>query len=162
MLELRGRITIKGPCSIGNASCITTGSDSRLEFGSGFVATAALRLVCYHSVSFAERVTAGWDCMIMDTDFHRLTRDDGKPVTAYAPIHIGACNWFGNGCLTMKGTRTPAKTTVAARTVLHKDYSHLPERCIIGQRSTTEILREGIWRNPDDDRIDYEVADEQM
>lgn len=157
MLELRGDIVFSGHCDIGNASYITTGSGSHLSFGDNFGATSSLRLVCYDRIEFGNDVLVGWDCMFMDSDFHKLTRDDSHPVRSFAPILIGGNNWFGNGCLIMKGTRTSFKTTIAARTVLTKDYTSLPEKCIIGESRNVEVLRDGIWRNIEDDGIDYGV-----
>lgn len=161
MLELRGDIEIHGRCDIGNASYISTGPRSHIEFGDRFRASAAAKIVCYERITFGYATRIGWECMFMDTDFHRMTRDDGKPVRAYGPIAIGSYNWFGNGCLVLKNTRTSEKSTIAARTVLSRDYSTLPEKSVIGERKNLQALRTGIWRDIDDDAVIMEYSHEQ-
>jgi hypothetical protein len=43
MLELRGKITFKGKCSIGNNSFISTSERSELIFGDDFIGSSTLR-----------------------------------------------------------------------------------------------------------------------
>lgn len=154
-LEIRGIIEFGGKCMIGNGSCIATGERCHLHFGDKFVASAGLRIVCYHNIFFEDNVRVGWECMFLDSSMHRLTRLDRKPIKSYAPIHIGANNWFGTQCLVMKGTKTPAYTTIAARTTLTRSYLDFPEYSIIGSRKAVEVLSTGVWRNTEDDMILY-------
>ncbi|MBP3505310.1 MAG: hypothetical protein J6K43_02785, partial [Lachnospiraceae bacterium] len=149
-----GQIIFKGNCRIGNNSFISVGKNGHIEFGDRFSASTTLRLVSYEGVYFHDRVRLGWDIMVMDTDFHKLTKLSGGYSRGHAPIHIGSDNWFGNGCRIMKRSQTPNHCVVSAGTVLSGTVT-IPEYCVIGNNSNIVIKATGIWRNLDDDIIDY-------
>ena len=74
-----GEIIFKGRAGIGNASRISIGAKSKVEFGDCFQATA-LKLASYCGMKFASRVRFGWDCTVVDTDFHKLPKVNGGGV----------------------------------------------------------------------------------
>lgn len=149
-----GTIVFHGCCEIGNNSFISVGNNGYCEFGSKFEATTSLKLVCYYDIKIGDRCSMGWDCMIMDTDLHKLTKVSGGYTQGFAPIRIGANNWFGNGCLIMKRTETPDYCTISARTILSGKVD-VPPYSIIGQKHDVELIAPGLWRNMDDDVITY-------
>lgn len=102
-----GTIIFKGECFVGNNSFISIGGSGMVIFGDKFTASTTLRLTSYDRIEFEDRVRCGWDILIMDTDFHKLTKLSGGYSRGHAPIHIGSNNWFGNGCRIMKRTSTP-------------------------------------------------------
>lgn len=55
----------------------------------------------------------------------------------------------------MKNTVIPDFTTIAAGTMLVGRLD-TPEKVVIGNKRTTEVLKSGIWRNFDDDGICFE------
>lgn len=71
-LENRGKIIFNGKLTIGNASAISVGRTGILEFGDNVAATTSLKLACYNSIHFHDNVLIGWDCLMTDTDFHKL------------------------------------------------------------------------------------------
>lgn len=154
-IENRGTIVFNGRCSIGNDSYLSVGSKSKVEFGDQNIATASFKLASHCGISFGDRVSVGWNCMFIDNDFHRLTRDDGKPVKAYGKIDVGSNVWFGNNCTVMKNTIVPDFTTIAAGTMLSGKLQ-TPPKAIVGNRRNTDVLQTGVWRNFDDDKIKYE------
>ena len=155
MIENKGTIYFHGRCYVGNNSYISVGSSGYASFGEDFGATASFRLASYDRIEFGNQVSVGWDCLFMDSDFHRLTREDGKPVKAYGKIQIGNNVWFGNNCVVLKNTVVPNFTTVAAGTMLAGRCS-VPEKTVIGNHREMIILKHGAWRNYDDDKIIYE------
>lgn len=155
MLELRGKIIFNGRCSIGNNSYITTGNKSIVEIGKNFSATTTLRLVCYDHVRFNDNVLVGWNCLFMDTDFHRLTRSDGNRVKGYGPISIGCNTWIANGCRIMKNTMVPDNTVIAAYTVLAGKVDAI-EKTVIGNDHQCKVLASERWLDIDDMEIFYE------
>ncbi len=150
-----GRIEFNGSCEIGNNSAIEVGSTGRVVFGDHFVATATLRLTSYNAITFEDYVVFGWDCTIMDTDFHKLTKVGGGYSRGYGSIHIGCRNWFGTGTLVMKNTRTPDYCVIAARSVLNKYYD-FPPYSVIGPSHEMVVKKQGRWLNVEDDIIEYE------
>lgn len=79
-LENSGKIIFNGKLTIGNASAISVGRAGILEFGNNVAATSSLKLVCYNSINLYDNVLVGWDCMMTDTDFHKLTFVNGGGV----------------------------------------------------------------------------------
>lgn len=154
MLELRGKITFKGRCSIGNNSYISTSEQSEIVFGDDFASSTTLRLVCYDRIEFGNRVLVGWDCMFTDTDFHKITREDGTESKGYGPITIGDDTWIANGCRFLKNTTLPNKIIVAACSVVSGNIN-APEKSIIGSQSHVSVLAYGRWLDRKDDEITY-------
>jgi len=111
-------------------------------------------LTSYDCITFGDKVRLGWDILVMDTDFHKLTKLIGGYNKGYAPIHIGSNNWFGNGCKIMKRTSTPDFCVVSAGTVLSGPLS-IPSYSVIGNSNEIVVKTSGVWRNIDDDVIDY-------
>lgn len=63
-----------------------------LTIGNESGCSASLKLACYHCIDIEDGVRFGWNCSIIDTDFHRLKLDVDSPFTLqkpYAPIVIG-------------------------------------------------------------------------
>lgn len=84
--ECDGTVTFAGRCSIGNDSYVAVGRGGCLRFGRNFRATAALRAVCYHELTFGDDVLVGWDNTFCDTDFHRVkSRGGGIPACRIRP-----------------------------------------------------------------------------
>ena len=148
-----GEIVFKGRAGIGNASRISIGAKSKVEFGDSFQATA-LKLASYCGIKFASRVRFGWDCTVVDTDFHKLTKVNGGGYSkGYAPVSIGSDTWIGMGTLILKGTLLPDYTTVGARSLLSGKYD-VPSYSILGG-SPAVLKKTGYWRNLEDDKIEY-------
>ena len=149
-----GTIVFNGKCSIGNNSAISIGAKAVVEFGDKFTASTTLRLTSYNHISFSDKVRFGWDTLVMDTDFHKLTKLSGGYSKGYAPISIGSNNWFGNGCKIMKRTTTPDYCVVSAGTILSGPVS-APSYSVVGNDSHIVVKATGVWRNVDDDVIEY-------
>lgn len=90
----------------------------------------------------------------MDTDFHRLTRVDGKPVKGYGSITIGKNTWIANGCRIMKNTSVPDYSVIAAYTVLTGRVD-APEKSVIGNEHNSKVLANGRWLDSENMKIEY-------
>ena len=152
--NLGGTIVFRGKCNIGSNSKISIGEKGVCEFGSRILASTSLKLVCNHSIKIGSYTRIGWDCIIMDTDFHKLTKLSGGYSKGFGSIDLGENNWFGTGCLIMKRAKTPNYCIVSARTILDKALD-VPEYSIVGQTRDIEVKATGLWRNIDDDVISY-------
>lgn len=149
-----GNVSFMGSCIIGSNSAISVSNHSNLRIGDGFVASTSLKLVCYYNVVFNDNVRLGWDCIVMDTDFHKLTKIEGGYNRGYGAINIGANNWFGNSCKIMKRTSTPDFCTISAGTILSGPVN-APKYSIIGEIREVGVIASGYFRNPEDDIINY-------
>ncbi len=104
-----------------NRPCVlaTLNESASLEIGagSGFSGTA---IAAARSVRIGQRVMAGVNTMISDTDWHPVDpvrRAAGDPGAA-ACVEIGDDVWLGANVVVLKGARIGAGTTIAAHSVV--------------------------------------------
>ena len=149
-----GNIVFNGNAIIGNASALSVGKTGSVEFGSNFCASCSFKLTSYHKIIFEDNVLCGWDCLFMDTDFHKITslRDD-KLLLPYGKIHIGHDSWIANQCSVMKNTMLPEYTIVAGRSLLNKKVES-PYSLLAG--CPAKVIKYGVYRNINDDIIHYD------
>ena len=147
-----GTIVFRGHCIIGNNSSLSLGQGSKLIFGSNFHATSSFRLACYNYIEFGNKVLFGWECIVVDTDFHKLEFMNREHNKGYGPIIIGNGNWICLRCSILKNTILPDSCVVSANSLLSKKYTE--SHCLISGMPA-EIKRRGICRNPDDDKVEY-------
>ena len=105
-----GTTIFKGRCVIGNNSFIVQGKNSTITFGSNFMASTSLKLISYKSVTFGDHTIMGWNCVVMDTNFHPLYDIEKQAFKkAFGPINIGNDNWFASECRIMHSVSTPER-----------------------------------------------------
>lgn len=149
-----GIIIFKGACNIGNGSAISVGKKATLTFGSNFKATCSFKCISHNHIYFGSNCLIGWDCLFMDTDWHRLKYLDNRYTKGYGSIKIGNDVWFANGCKIYKNTIVPNRTTLSANTILSEKLD-IPENCIIGNFNEIKIRRQGLWHKMGDDKVIY-------
>ena len=149
-----GTVVFKGNCRIGNASAVSVGKKGNLFFGSGFQATSALKIACYHKINFGDNVLIGWDNIFMDTNFHKIKKLDGEEFgRPYAEIKIGDRCWFGLKCTVMKGAEVPDNTIISGNTILNKTYNIPAYSVLAGIPANLKLS--GVYRDLHDDNIEY-------
>lgn len=158
ILENRGKIVFNGPASIGNNSAISVNQTGLLEFGEGFIASSGLRIACYHHITFENRCLVGWNTMLLDTSFHGLTNHKTNEVNrkGFGPIYVGENVWIANGCKIYKGVIIPKFCVVGGDTILYKPIDCPPYSFITNKRDIT-IKTTGLYRNIDDDKLEYDL-----
>ena len=151
-----GVIIFRGKCNIGNNSYISVGESGRVVFGDNFCATTTFRLISYNRVEFGNTVLFGWDCICLDTDFHRLTRLDGENSNIYnsnfGTIMIEDKCWISMKCILLKNTYLGHSCVVAANSMLNTSYT---ENYCMYAGAPAKIVKKGIYRNPESDIIEY-------
>lgn len=157
VFQIAGNIIFEGNAKIGNDSKMCIGEKGCVIFGKNFNCTAGLKLVCNSSVTFEDNVLIGWENLILDYDFHKVSyvNSNNKEVSSlgYAPILIGHDSWLANKVSVYKGVTIPPHSIVASGTTLTRSAQNLHEYCLIGSTQKTSILKEGIWWNILDDKI---------
>lgn len=147
-----GLIVFKGECVIGNNSFIVTGVDSVVEFGDDFIASTSFKLVSFIGIKFEEHNRIGWECTMMDTNFHPLYDLEKKQFKkAYGKICIGKNNWFGTQCLVMHSVTTPEFCIFGARSILTRGGRY-ESYCVHGG-SPIKVLSRNVARIIGQDRI---------
>jgi len=155
-LEIGGRLTFRGRCTIGNDSYLSIADTGSVTLGDNFMATAALKLVCCCRMTFGRDVLCGWECMFLDTDYHKTKHTDGSAgVRPFGPIEIGDECWFALRSTVLKNTVLPPCTIVASHSMTSGPYDIPGASMIAG--SPARLVRTGVYRDKDDDTIDYDA-----
>lgn len=159
----KGVITFKGRAIIGKDSAIAIGANGNLIIEDNFCATAALKLVCYKNIHFDKDILVGWDCMFLDTDFHKLTfvNKATKHSVGFGSIKIGRNCWIANSCKIYKNVTVPPFCVIGSDTVLYKTIDCEPYSLICND-TQIKVKATGLYRDPNDDKIDYTKSINQI
>ena len=155
-----GKIVFKGSCQIGKDCFVSVGPKGEISFGRRFECNAALKVACHCKMDFSDDVSLGFDCFVVDTDFHQLsyapiihkTERKERP-KAYGPVFIGKGCWIGTKCTILKNTFLPAYCTVGSCSLLNKKYDVSEYALLAGVPAVCKKV--GYYRNRDDDKIMY-------
>ncbi len=89
MWEVMGTLIIRGKTNIGRGSKISVGDGAVLTLGHDFAITGNSEIICQKKISFGNDCLLSWDILIMDTDFHHVTNENGDIINSPKPITIG-------------------------------------------------------------------------
>lgn len=149
-----GDIVFNGKCVVGNSSAISVGEKGYLDIGQNFRATCALKLACYYSIKIEDNVLLGWECLLTDSDFHTLTREDGIVTKGYGSVHIGENCWLAMKCVVLKNSIIPKNTVLSACT-LYSGSKCKQEKTVISTSNEPYVKIFGLFRDADNDKIIY-------
>ncbi len=148
-----GEIIFKGKVILGANSSFSVGQYGKLEICDNVVCIEGLKIVCFHHIKIENDCRIGWDVLMMDTSLHRLKNMDGSYTsTGVAPVRIGPHSWISTRCIIFPGAITAHHTIVAANSMLNKAYD---EPYVLLAGSPAQIKKRGIYRDLDDDSIDF-------
>lgn len=145
-LDIGGKITFKGKCSIGNNSFISISKSREVIFGHYFMATTSFRLVSYEVIEFGANCLLGWECLVSDSDFHQIIyRNSGDAPSKTGKIVLGEHCWLANNCTLMKNATLPSHTIVASHSLVNKPMV-IPEYSLIAGIPAKMKKTEVDWR----------------
>lgn len=99
--------------NIGTRVCCMKGGT--IKFGRNFVCNGRSSFICAKSISFGDDCLISWDCLFMDTDFHKiLDMDTGEQLNTVGSLCVGNHVWIGCRCLILKGANIPNDSVIAA------------------------------------------------
>lgn len=119
--EVSGKIIFKGTSNIGHGTKISVGKQGILELGDKFIITAESQIVCNKRITFGNNCLLSWDCLIMDTDFHKIYDNTGLLINSPTPIYISDNVWIGCRNLILKGSVIPENSVIGANSTVNKD-----------------------------------------
>lgn len=138
-----GSVSFEGKATLGQG--IRIANKGKLYFGEGSRITANSSIVCYKSISFGKDSLVSWNCIFMDTDFHKIYDGQKMRVNEDREIIVGDCVWIGSESLILKGTQIAKDNVIAADTVL--SGTKISENNVIAG-SFGKILRRDITWEP--------------
>jgi len=147
MWEVMGTLIIRGKTNIGRGSKISVGDGAVLTLGHDFAITGNSEIICQKMISFGNDCLLSWDILIMDTDFHHVTNENGDIINSPKPITIGDHVWIGCRNTILKGVYIASNNIISANSTITKSFQE--SNCIIGGHGNNAyIIRNGIsWKH---------------
>lgn len=115
-----GRLIFNGNTFIGAASRLC--AHGNLEFGTDVNVTGRSDFICYKNIKIGSGSLISWDCLFMDTDFHKIY-SDGKIVNELKAISVGKNCWIGCRATILKGSIIPDGSIIGAGSVVSKNLT---------------------------------------
>ena len=142
--EVYGNVTFVDSAIIGHGSKICVLRGGELKIGQNFCITAESSVVCEKSITFGSDCLLSWDCLIMDTDFHKIKDENGRVINCPKPITFGNHVWMGCRCTVLKGVSIADNSVIAAGTLLTSSFDQ--KNSIIGA-NPNKLIKENItWQ----------------
>lgn len=137
-----GTIEFQGPCFISNNTSLLVYNGGKLVIGEN-VGISVTLIMCSSSIIIGSGTMLGFDCTVMDSDFHPVIDIYARKVLKMSkPVIIGRNNWIGMGTLLSKGAQTPDNIIIGARSIVDRKYN-VPEFSIVGMKQHAELIDEG-------------------
>jgi acetyltransferase-like isoleucine patch superfamily enzyme len=114
---------------------------ARLKIGSHCSIGDRTEIHCGESVTIGDRVIIGWDCNILDRDYHSVHGTEEQT----ASVHIGNRVWIGCRCIILKGVNIGEGAVVAAGSVVTKD---VPARALVAGNPAQVKTAVAGWTSP--------------
>lgn len=143
ILEIKGKVIFEGNASIGHGSKIIVGKCGEVTFGDKFIIMAESSIVCFKNIEFGDGCLISWENLIMDTDFHKIYKDN-KIINKDEKIIIGNNVWIGCRCTILKGSKVFDNSVIAANSVVTKKFN---ENNIIIGGNPAQIINSDIFWN---------------
>ncbi len=122
IFENCGTIEFMGRANIGTGSRIVCMENGYLVFGENVSFNAKTSVICRKKISIGKDSLVSWDCLIMDTDFHVLTkRNTDRQLNEDKEIIIGEHVWIGCRSTILKGAVIPDHAVTAAGSTVSKE-----------------------------------------
>lgn len=141
----QGEIIVKGRVELGAGSRIS--NKGSLVFGNGVHFTANADIICHKKIVFGDGALVSWDCLFMDTDFHKIySLDDvykNEQLNQNDSILVGQNVWIGCRCTILKGSNISKNSIISAGAIICKQYEE--KNIIIG--GLGKILKKNISWN---------------
>ena len=110
--ENSGVITFKGRTTFGPGTRICC--DGNLTFEGTASINGRSEIICWNDVTIGDGFLMSWDCLLMDTDFHKIMDDNGKVLNSIGSIKIGDHVWIGCRSVILKNSTIPSDCVIAA------------------------------------------------
>lgn len=121
IVELRkpGKVVFSGKCCLGSGTRLNV--HGTLTFGDNVRINGNSNICCFSDVEIGGGTIVSWDCLFMDTDFHKIY-EDGKITNENSPIKIGKNCWIGCRATVLKGSEVPDGCVVGAGSLVCKKF----------------------------------------
>lgn len=144
LMMVNGIWEIKGSCILAPGITLRIHEGNYISGNQTFIGGA--KILCNRYITLGDKTIIAFNSVICDTDFHYMWHDEIVR-DCCASIEIGNNCWVGNYTTLMKGTKLPHHTTVASKSYVNKDFSSIPEGCIL-VGTPAKLMKKDYWRLP--------------
>lgn len=141
VLQLNGKIKFKGKADIGHGSNLSISGE--LVIGDGFIITAESSIVCKKNITIGDNCLISWDCLLMDTDFHKIYGNDRQQLNIDEKIVIGNNVWIGCRNLILKGSLIRNNSVIGANSKVCSKFNE--DNILIGGNPANIIKHNISW-----------------
>lgn len=121
--ENSGTVIFDSIANLNVGSRIICGHDATLTFGKDVIFTGKSSIICWNDIRIGRECLISWDCLIIDTDFHKIFKD-GIQTNPNQPIEIKDHVWVGCRSTILKGATIPCDSIIAAGSIVSKKLEH--------------------------------------
>ena len=97
-----------GTAHLGRGTKLIVLKNAVLEIGDNFVVSASSTFKCFHHIKFESNILFAWNCLVMDSDGHKIFDQEGKRMNQDKDIVLGDNVWIGYGVTILKGVTIPS------------------------------------------------------
>ena len=112
--ENNGDVVFKDNVVLGSGTKISCAKNAKMFLGENSTIIANSSLVARKQIQIGREALISWDCLIMDSDFHSIYREDGMKINEDRSITVGENVWIGCRTTILKGAIIPNKCIIGA------------------------------------------------
>ena len=136
-----GKVVFLGRASLGSGTRLNV--HGTLSFGDSVTLNGNTNICCLSNVEIGEKTLVSWDCLFMDTDFHKIYVEENL-INENKPITIGKNCWIGCRTTFLKGSELADNSVVGAGSLVNKKLNK--ENCIYAGNPAKMIKENVRWK----------------
>lgn len=117
--QVNGLVQFNGTARIGHGAKICVGPKGALTLGNNFALTAASSIVVEDCITFGADCLISWDCLFMDSDYHKIYDNRENCINEPKAITVGDKVWIGCRNLVLKGSKIANHSVIGANSVVN-------------------------------------------
>lgn len=114
-----GKLICNNRIKIGSGCKLSIGKSGCIDCKGILNVTARSTFISHKRITFGDNVLISWDCLFMDTDFHKIF-DNGNEINSPSEIIIGNNVWIGCRATILKGSEISDGCVIGAGSLINK------------------------------------------
>lgn len=140
-----GIIKFLGTAHIGYGSKIAVHGGGELILGDNFAISAATQISCYRRIRFGRDIQFSWDCLVMDSDSHKIYDEQDVLMNPSREIVFGNKIWIGCRSTVLKGVVIPDNCVVGSCSLVTGGSKGFVANSIIAGNPARSIKKINKW-----------------
>lgn len=120
---------IEDDAHIGRGAIISVGSQGILSVDKNFAISGTTSIVCSNKIEIGKDVQFSWNSLVMDSDAHKIYREDGMLLNPAGTVTIGNKVWIAANTTILKNSKIGNNCVVAGNSLVNKPIQE--NNCIV-------------------------------